>query len=86
MYHMIVKRRLLQSLNGSIRATTSTLFLVSEPQSSIDLLASIAWGVSAQVPRHCVTGFNVCFDCFRICVRNAFNRGIRLALGYHCRR
>jgi hypothetical protein len=30
------------------------------------LLASIAWEANAQAPRHCVTGFNVCFDCFRI--------------------
>src|ERR1700730_8691558 len=31
-----------------VTATTSTRFLVSEPHSSIILLASIAWGVSAQ--------------------------------------
>ena len=48
------------------RCKKRTLFLVSEPQSSIVLLASIAWGVRVQAPKRCVTGFNVCFDCFRI--------------------
>jgi hypothetical protein len=56
-----------RSLNGSVEATTRTLFLGPEPQSSTVSPASIPWAVLAQAPRQFASGLNACCDCFRIC-------------------
>jgi hypothetical protein len=38
-------------------------------------------GESAQVPRHCVIGSNVCFDCFRICGSKCIQSRHQVGLG-----